>query len=151
MNDDSNSISPAFRKLFPGPYGYFASTDGVDDTFVVCCRSTKNEIAATYYWDDHLPNELVARVTSQALCDLIDENHDDQRSLSSSELKMFRAIYPGPYGYRRIKCPMRGVGYEVYCKCTGSDVIGRYGRGGLMVTSQIAVALNAIPASNVDP
>ena len=116
MNDDSNSISSAFRKLFPGPYDYFASTDGVDDTFVVSCQLTKKVIATVYYWDDYLPNELIARVTAQALCDLIDENQDELSStllLSRLSLSLSSSAYSL---YTQSSIPCSGIWFHSEAK-----------------------------------
>lgn len=88
-----------FLETYPGPYGYYPSTDGVDNTFNVYCRTTRRDIITSNYWDDVKEAERIAMVTSLAL-EAIRKSESELRYEAQLKCKLdeFRLAYPGPYG-----------------------------------------------------
>jgi hypothetical protein len=142
-----------FLARYPGPYTYVAGRDGVDDTFDVICLTTERHIASTFYWDDRLPCELIARVVTEALNAMLardaGENEPFSPPLSDRELAAFRGMHPGPYHTAPDHCEYRGNIESVDCVTSDDSVISVYDREfrgqARLVTRQIAAALNQLP------
>ena len=136
-----------FLKRFPGPYGYYRSTDGVDDTFNVYCRSSRQDIISTYFWTQSPAYELIVRVVCAALSSLNSEYSDmcDRYAapLNRLESRAFVAMYPGPYSIGKFASNgFQPGGWEVLCQSSGNSVIYIFDEVGRFIVAHIADVLN---------
>ncbi len=88
-----------FLKTYPGPYGFYPSTEHVDRTFNVYCRTTNRDIIKSHYWDAEEAASRIAMTTILALEAMRKPKAKKPRYEAKLQetLDIFRSIYPGPY------------------------------------------------------
>ena len=132
-----------FKRRYPGPFGAFHGSDGVDATFDVACLTTDKRIVSTYYWDDEKGARFTADIVAAALNYTNGDSHWPLKQyltqVLGTDLADFFEDHPGPFKTNRDRCPMHGELYNIRCQSSGTSVIQRVDFDSLRNAKQTAV------------
>ncbi|MEZ6128926.1 MAG: hypothetical protein R3C59_09605 [Planctomycetaceae bacterium] len=151
----SDSISN-FLKRYPGPYVIIPGSDGVDFTFDLCCRSTKQPIVSVAYWSRQMWARRVARVIRLALLRIRGPLRGGR--LSERDRQVLAAFFtemPGPFRHEFLPASIDGTPntldeWLVTCESSGCHPVGfftyRSDSNAELVTATVAEAINRLRA-----
>jgi len=152
-----NLIITNFLDHYPGPFVITPGVDGVDLTFDISCRSTKQHIVAVTYWTQRMWARRVAKAIRLALLRVRGPLRNGRLSEQNRKmLAAFFAEFPGPF--RHEFRPTSDLGHAatpdewlVTCESSECHPAGFFSDQGdsnaELVTAAVAEALNRLRAN----
>ncbi|TWT35231.1 hypothetical protein KOR34_01190 [Posidoniimonas corsicana] len=138
-------VSTLFHRSFPGPFDYFPSHDGVDETFELTCLTTDDFVIATHFWDEREWAETRIAVVAAVLNDSLGgEDEDFLAALNPQTLAHFRDQLPGPYFVKVEYCDYMGIQFCVNCRTSGETVIHTTQRYSALTACTVARNIAAV-------
>ena len=139
------SIQSRFQRHYPGPFDYYAGSDGVDDTFEIHCLTSGEFVIAYHYWEAREEAERTIEIITALLNDSLGGNtaHHLQH-ISPNRRRQFVQNHPGPYFVKILYCEMEGILFGVTCRNTGKLVVSTNSRVSVIRSCTIARHIAAL-------